>query len=203
MVGSLADHAGPAADTEAGTAADEREPVTVTVEGTELKVSEIIQTEVMEIREGRRDAEARVEELETTHDRQQRAAKHLTARSADRPTSEDIAALRQFAAEFGELTDRHADVVGEYADVGAAGSSDERLARLRELPLIGFNHWLPSTVPVLARTRFFGCFTERTGRLLPTRNKALVEPSANRLPEFGCLTHIEVHCACATVSNRE
>jgi biotin operon repressor/uncharacterized coiled-coil protein SlyX len=132
MVGSIADHAGPHDDTEAGTPAGDSEPVTVTVEGTDLQVPEVIQTEVMEIREDRRDAEARVEELETALARQQCAAEHLAERLADRPTSEDTAALRRFAAEFGELTDRHADVVGDYADVSAAGASDERLARLRE-----------------------------------------------------------------------
>ena len=51
---------------------------------------------------------------------------------ATRPTSEDIAALREFAAEFGELTDRHADVVGEYAAVSVGDVSDERIARLQE-----------------------------------------------------------------------
>lgn len=131
MMRSLADHAGPGGDTEAVTAGDQ-EPVTVTVEGQELQIPEVIQTEVMEIREGRAEAETRVEELETAHTREQRAAEHLAARLADRPTSEDIAALRQFAAEYGELTDRHADVVGEYAAVSAAGASDERLAQLRE-----------------------------------------------------------------------
>jgi uncharacterized coiled-coil protein SlyX/DNA-binding transcriptional ArsR family regulator len=130
MLGSIAGHAGPAADAEAGTATGE--PVTVTVEGTDLEVPEVIQTEVMEIREDRRDAEARVEALETTLARQQRAAEHLAERLADRPTSEDIAALRQFAAEFGELTDRHADVVGEYAKVSAGAASDDQFARLRE-----------------------------------------------------------------------
>ena len=131
MVGSLAGHADHGGNTETATTG-ENEPVTVTVEGTDLQVPEVIQTEVMEIREGRRDAEARVEELETAHERQQRAAEHLSERLADRPTSEDVAALRQFAAEFGELTDRHVDVVGEYAAVSAAGASDERIARLRE-----------------------------------------------------------------------
>jgi hypothetical protein len=130
MVGSIAGHAG-SGDTEASTTTGEREPVTVTVEGTDLEVPEVIQTEVMEIREDRRDAKARVEELETAHDRQQRAAEHLAARLADRPTSEDVEALRQFAAEFGELTDRHADVVGDYAGV-SAGENDDTLARLRE-----------------------------------------------------------------------
>jgi archaellum component FlaC len=130
MVGSVADHAGPGSS-ETSTAGDQ-EPVTVTIEGQELQIPEVIQTEVMEIREGRAEAEARVEELEIAHTREQRAAEHLTERLADRPTSEDIEALRQFAAEFGELTDRHADVVGDFADVSAAGSSDERLTRLRE-----------------------------------------------------------------------
>lgn len=129
MVGSLADHAGPSGGV-AGTAAGE--PVTVTVEGTDLEVPEVIQTEVMEIREGRAEAEARVEELEAAHTRQQRAAEHLAARLDDRPTSEDIAALQEFAAEFGELIGRHADVVGDFAGVSAEDASDERLARLRE-----------------------------------------------------------------------
>ncbi|HET7323126.1 MAG TPA: DUF87 domain-containing protein [Halococcus sp.] len=129
MMGSLANQAGPVGGTEADTPS---EPVTVTVEGTDLKVPEVIQTKVMEIREGRSEAEARVEELETVHSREQRAAEHLAARLADRPTSEDIAALRQFVAEFGELTDRHADVVGDFAAVSAEDASDERLARLRE-----------------------------------------------------------------------
>lgn len=132
MVGSIAGHAGSGSDdAEASTTTGEREPVTVTVEGTDLEVPEVIQTEVMEIREDRRDAKARVEELETAHARQQRAAEQLAARLADRPTSEDVEALRQFAAEFGELTDRHADVVGDYAGV-SAGESDDTLARLRE-----------------------------------------------------------------------
>jgi hypothetical protein len=129
MVGSIAGHAGPG-DVEADTPTGEREPVTVTIEGTDLEVPEVIQTEVMEIREDRRDAKARVEELETAHARQQRAAEQLAARLADRPTSEDIEALRQFASEFGELTDRHADVVGDYA--GVTGDGDDTLARLRE-----------------------------------------------------------------------
>ena len=132
MVGSIAGHADSGSDdAEASTTTGEREPVTVTVEGTDLEVPEVIQTEVMEIREDRRDAKARVEELETAHARQQRAAEQLAARLADRPTSEDVEALRQFAAEFGELTDRHADVVGDYAGV-SADESDGTLARLRE-----------------------------------------------------------------------
>jgi DNA repair exonuclease SbcCD ATPase subunit len=106
--------------------------VTITVEGQELQIPEVIQTEVMEIREGRAEAEARVEELEAAHAREQHAAEHLAVRLDDRPTSEDIAALREFAAEFGELIDRHADVVGEFAGVNAEDASDERLAQLRE-----------------------------------------------------------------------
>src|SRR5699024_8717024 len=47
-------------------------------------------------------------------------------------SAEDVEALRQFAAEFGELTDRHADVVSDYAGVSAGEVNNDTLTRLRE-----------------------------------------------------------------------
>src|SRR5699024_3499784 len=84
------------------------------------------------IREGRRDAEARVEELEHERDRHKQAGAHLGARVADRPTGQDVEALQQFVEEFGELTQRHDTIISDHADTSASGEADEEMARLRQ-----------------------------------------------------------------------
>jgi hypothetical protein len=89
MVGSLADQAeagGEGSPSLAGSGSESGsgspEEVTVTVEGTELDVPEVIRTEVMEIRERKRAAETRAEAFEEAHERHRRAAEHLAGCSA-------------------------------------------------------------------------------------------------------------------------
>src|SRR5699024_9514447 len=93
MVGSLAGSSGRGAEIGSG------QPTSITVDGSEVEVADVLKAEVMEIREGRRDAEARVEELEHERDRHKQAGAHLGARVADRPTGQDVEALQQFVEE--------------------------------------------------------------------------------------------------------
>lgn len=124
MMGSIA--------SESGFGAEGSESVTVTIDGTEMDVPEVIQAEVMEIREERQAAESRASQLADERARYERAAAHLATRLRERPVSEEVEDLRQFVDEFGELTDRHRDVIGTFAVSSPAASDDADVKRLRE-----------------------------------------------------------------------
>lgn len=129
MIGSIANQHDPE---NGGSPVEDGQPVEVTVEGTEIEVPEVLQTEVMEIRQDRREAEKEAEALQDATEHHRLAAEHLSTSLKNRPLTEEMESLRQFVAEFGELTTRHDDIVSEYADVSMTGDTDSRVNRLRE-----------------------------------------------------------------------